>query len=102
MIHPRPDDGLGYDFSWQDHDDFLHLGRGAEIMFEAKGTKQREFHRFFLSGNEYEVAQDVAQAGDTYILVCVSNVLGERPEIRFVEDLPAKVQSGEVGLRALK
>ena len=75
------------------------MGHGSEITFETKGAKYMELQRFFISDDEYEVAQEVAQVGYPYILVCVSNVLGESPDIRFVEDLPAKVKSGEVRLR---
>jgi hypothetical protein len=62
---PLPDDSLGYDFSWRDKSDLFGCGKDAQIHFEVKGTKEKEFKRGFLSYNEWEVAQSC----DTYVLV---------------------------------
>ena len=98
---PRPDDRLGYDFEWEDRDNFYGNGHGCRVRFEVKGTRDRAFTQGYLSGNEWEVAQE----SDLYILVCVSNVRQNRADlaqIDFFPDLPEEVEKGRLHLRALK
>ncbi|CAE7297974.1 NOV [Symbiodinium sp. CCMP2592] len=100
-LWPRPDDQLGYDFEWIDRDNFYGNGYGCRVRFEVKGTGDREFTQGYLSGNEWEVAQD----SDLYILVCVSNVRKNRADpvrIDFYPDLEQEVEKGRLHLRALK